>query len=514
MPVIDLFDRATSLAPTKAFLIGGTSTWTHSEASLIIDCIAGGLAKNGCGIGSKVGVWTPNCAEGFLAMMGIFRSGSTWVPVQARNSWVDNVAYLERLRVDALFVHSSVVGDADALCARLPQLRVIIGVDRPVGALPSVLSWADQQSPAPRPLLRPHDTFALLGTGGTTGAPKAAVLTQQNLHTEIANFLIAMPPVDRDHVNLLATPMTHGAGFTAFPLLGVGATQVVLHRAAAPDVLDAIERHRVTHLFLPPTVVYDMLADPSVRDRDFSSLRHLIYAAAPMSVDKLREALDVFGPVMTQVYGQAEAPLMCTFLGPDDHRIIDGDDRRLWSCGRATTFTPVTVLNDLGDEMPTGQDGEIAVRGDLVMAGYYEDPEATAQVTSGPWHRTGDIGHLDDEGYVYVVDRKRDMIISGGFNIFPSEVEQAVWGHESVKDCAVVGAPHERWGEEVTAVVELKPGAQLTAEELIAFARQRLGSLKAPKRVEIWPELPRSAVGKVLRRTVRDHFWDGRQRAI
>ena len=236
-----------------------------------------------------------------------------------------------------------------------------------------------------------------------------------------------------------------------------------------------------------------------------------------MTVEILREAIDVFGPVMTQTYGQAEAPMICTYFSPEDHieALKTNKVHRLSSCGQPSILTPVEIMDDNEVILPPGESGEIVVRGRLVMAGYYKNKAATEEVTtSNGWHRTGDIGHKDEEGYVYIVDRKKDMIISGGFNIYPSEIEQVIWTHPSVQDCAVIGIPDEKWGEALTAVIELKPGSNLEESEIIELCREELGGVKTPKTIELWDELPRSAVGKVRKKDIRDHFWKDHGRRI
>ncbi|MGD9865561.1 MAG: AMP-binding protein, partial [Pseudodonghicola sp.] len=261
---------------------------------------------------------------------------------------------------------------------------------------------------------------------------------------------------------------------------------------------------------------YMLLSEPGIETRSFPSLRGFFYAAAPMAVDKLRQCLSIFGPVMVQSFGQAEAPMFCALLTPEDHLVL-GDparEHRLASCGRPTLLTPVAIMDDDGNLLPRGARGEIVVRGNLVMQGYYKNPEATAEASQFGWHHTGDVGYLDADGYLYIVDRKKDMIISGGFNVYPSEVEQVIWAHPAVQDCAVIGVPDEKWGEAVTAVIELKPGAEVDPDEIIRLCKQTLGSVKAPKSVTVWDELPRSAVGKVRKKDIRDVFWQGQARKI
>jgi acyl-CoA synthetase (AMP-forming)/AMP-acid ligase II len=235
-----------------------------------------------------------------------------------------------------------------------------------------------------------------------------------------------------------------------------------------------------------------------------------------MSSEKLKEAIDVFGPVMAQTYGQAESPMLCTFLSPQEHQVSGNPvhEQRLASCGRATLLTQVAIMDDDGRLLDAGDRGEIVIRGNLVMKGYVNNPAATEEASRFGWHHTGDIGLMDSDGYVYIVDRKRDMIISGGFNIYPSEIEQVLWAHPDVQDCAVIGVPDDKWGEAVKAVVELKPGATTAPQDLLDFCRARLGGMKTPKSAEIWPELPRSPVGKVLKRDIRERFWAGQARRV
>ncbi len=235
-----------------------------------------------------------------------------------------------------------------------------------------------------------------------------------------------------------------------------------------------------------------------------------------MSVDKLREAIDVFGPVMAQCFGQAEIPLMCTYLSPQEHLV--GDDasslQRLASAGRATDGTSIAIMDDEGKFLHATERGEIVVRGALVTPGYFKNPSATNEAMMHGWRHTGDIGYLEDAGYLYIVDRKRDLIISGGFNVYPGEVEQVLWSHPAVQDCTVIGVPDQDWGEAVKAVVELRAECNATEAEMLAFCRDRLGSVKSPKTVEFWNELPRSSVGKVLKRDIRAKFWAGRERMV
>jgi acyl-CoA synthetase (AMP-forming)/AMP-acid ligase II len=292
----------------------------------------------------------------------------------------------------------------------------------------------------------------------------------------------------------------------------------VVHQGVkADEIFASIEHNRISRLFLPPTALYALLGHPEVRDHDYSSLRHFAVGAAPIAPDRLSEAVEVFGPVMCQVFGQTEAPMLCTFMPPAviADAIADPARRqRLSSCGRPTLVARVEIMDDDGTLLGPGERGEIVVRGELVFSGYWENPDATAESTRpGGWHGTGDVGLRDEDGFIYIVDRKKDMIISGGFNVFPSEVEAVIHSLGTVNDCAVIGLPDDKWGEVVTAVIEPKPGATIDADIVINACKAQLGSIKAPKRV-IVRDLPRSANGKVLKRELRDAFWTSTGRSI
>ncbi len=311
--------------------------------------------------------------------------------------------------------------------------------------------------------------------------------------------------------------MTHTAGLLSLPCTARGGTVVVVTKPDPALLLSAIAQHRVTELFLPPTVIYRLLDIPDLASKvDFSSLRYLMYGAAPMSVQKLKQAIEIIGPVMMGGYGQTECPASIAYLPPDAH-FVDGKiapDERLSSVGRPNPLVRVEIMDDANGILAPGETGEICVRGDLVMKGYYKAPDKTAETIIDGWLHTGDVGHIDAEGYLHITDRKKDMIISGGFNVYPSEVEQVIWAHPAVQDCAVIGVPDAAWGEAVKAVVELNAGQQVSAEELIALCKQKLGSVKAPKTIDFVASLPRSPVGKVLKKDLRARYWQNTSRKI
>ncbi len=344
----------------------------------------------------------------------------------------------------------------------------------------------------------------LVGTGGTTGRPKGVMLTGGNIETMSALTLMSYPFRPRPRYLALA-PLTHAAGVLCFPVMTLGGEIVIMPKPDLGEFLALVERHRITHTFLPPTLIYMLLGQAGLDQTDKTSLQCLWYGAAPMSASRLEEAINRIGPVMGQLFGQTEAPMMISTLAPAEHFRDDGSlaTERLSSAGRPTPLTTVAIMDDEGRLLGQGQRGEIVVRGSLVMAGYYKNPDATAEASQHGWHHTGDVGYLDEDNLLFIVDRAKDMIITGGFNVYSAEVEQALLAHPAVQDCAVIGLPDDKWGERVTAVLQLRAGQSVSEAEVRAFVKERLGSVKAPKQVEVWPDLPRSKVGKILKAEVK-----------
>ncbi|WP_420464776.1 acyl-CoA synthetase [Panacagrimonas sp.] len=516
MRIIEFFDRGVHLDPRRACLKDAQVSRSYAEVQKRSYRIGHALIADGLAPQSRAAVYSPNAAVAFECVLGILRAGGAWVPVNARNVADENAYILDNCDVEVLFYHSEFEANIGLFRAHCSRLRRTVCIDRATDASPFLEDWiATAPDTDPDVPARRDDLATVFSSGGTTGRPKGVLLSHLNWETMIANFYSSLP-VSEPPVHLVVAPMTHAAGAVGMTLMASGATQVILPHFDAERVMEAIQNERVTHLFLPPTAIYVLLAHPRLRDYDYSSLRAFIYAAAPMSVDKLKQCLEVFGSVMAQTFGQTEAPMLCTCLTQNDHQVV-GDparEHRLASCGRATLFTPVAVMDDDGHLLPNGERGEIVVRGNLVMLGYHKNEEATREASAHGWHHTGDIGYIDGDGFVYLVDRKKDMIISGGFNVYPSEIEQVIWSHPAVQDCAVVGVPDDKWGEAVKAVIELKPGAAVGAEEILALCKRQLGSVKAPKSVEFWDSLPRSAVGKVRKKDIREHFWKGATRNI
>jgi acyl-CoA synthetase (AMP-forming)/AMP-acid ligase II len=496
--------------------MAGERAYTFAEVSLMSAGVASSLRSAGHGAGTKCAVLAHNDPVAFTCTLGVLRAGGVWVPLNPRNTPSENAWLLESFDCEVLFFQEAFAQAVSDFASRLPLLKTLVCIDAEITGCRSLDDWLVPQadiSPFADPA--PEAPALIVPTGGTTGRPKGVVLTNRNIAAFCANVLSCLH-FDAPPVCLACAPLTHAAGIFAFPMMAIGATHIV-HAAVDPSrILAEIERSRVSFLFLPPTAIYALLSHPEVGSHDYRSLKYLLYGASPIAPSKLKEAIDVFGPVMAQMFGQSEAPASITFLAPEDHFDAHGniDEARLRSCGAATPFARAEIMNENGDLLGVGEVGEIVVRGDLVMSGYYRDVAATEASRTRGWHRTGDLGYRDENGFFYIVDRKKDMIITGGLNVFATEVEQTIMQHPDVQECAVIGIPDDKWGEAVKAFVEPKSGARLDPAELRDRCRTQLGGVKAPKSIEIVEELPRSSVGKVLKRQLRDQAWAGFERRI
>jgi long-chain acyl-CoA synthetase len=364
----------------------------------------------------------------------------------------------------------------------------------------------------------PDDPCWLFYTSGTTGRPKGATWTHRVVRVMLMNYLADVHNIQPGEVVLHAAPLSHGSGIVALPAVARGALQVILEtKSFEPRALfQTIQDEHVSHIaFLAPTQIIRMLEDFVPGVYDLSSLKAVCYGGAPIYVEHLRRAIETFGPVFAQIFGQGEAPITITGLNAAAHaELLAASDERIGSAGTIRTDVEARAVDADGRELPPGEAGEIVVRGDIVMKGYWDDPEATAEAIRDGWLHTGDIGAFDERGYLFLLDRAKDMIISGGNNVYPREVEEVIVLHPAVANVVVLGIPDDYWGEAVHAVVVLEPGAGATAEEIIAHCGRSLAGYKKPKAVDFVDELPVSGYGKVLRREVRERYWAGQERRV
>jgi acyl-CoA synthetase (AMP-forming)/AMP-acid ligase II len=480
----DLIRRAGRQFGAAPALVDGDRVVGFAEFDELTDRLGTALLDRGLAPGDRVAVLMPNGIDGVVVYYALAKAGLVRVPLNARETPHELAYKIEDSQSRALVV----AGEPPA------EPEITIAAED----LPGLIAGA---RPGPCDVRRdPEAPLRLAYTGGTTGKPKAVVLTTRSELAEVANFLVdLLPNLRPDSVMLHAAPITHGSGAFFLPHLVKGAANVILPKFSPQAFLAAAQRHRATTTFMVPTMIAMLLEEPATADAGLA-LERLCYGGAPIASTVLQRGIDVLGPVFTQLYGQAEAPLAITCLQPWEHT-----PQRLASAGKPYTFVEVEVRDEEGRALGPGGVGEVLTRGPHTMSRYWCRPEATAEtIEPDGWLHTGDIGRFDDEGYLHLLDRRHDLIISGGFNVYPREVEHALLSHPAVVQAAVVGLPDERWGERVAAAVVTRAGAD--PDEIRDFCAGRLAGFKRPRAVEIWPDLPTSPVGKSLRREVRDRM--------
>jgi long-chain acyl-CoA synthetase len=481
--------------PEAPALTYDDQTWTFAELHTRSSRTAQALRAAGVQAGDRVGLLTRNCAECFELLFACSKIGAVYTGLNWRLAAAEIAAILDDAKPALLIVGATERSLLDG--SKTPR-TVELGAE--------FSGWRDAH-PAidPGHAGAPDEPILLLYTSGTTGLPKGAMITNEGLSytPRLAAQAWAMGP---DSVNLVAMPMFHigGCGYGS-SVMTVGGHTVLLRDVVPAQVVDCISRYRVTHAFFVPTVVQSLLNVPGVDQADLGSLELLMYGAAPMGDVLLKRAISVLRCRFMQAYGMTETAGTVTVLNPEDHVTEGPHATRLNSVGRPLPWVELRIVDpDTLDDAPPGQVGEIWIRTAMNMAGYWSKPEETrTTIMPGQWLRTGDAAYLDAEGYVYLFDRFKDMIISGGENIYPAEIENVLNGHPAVLEVGVIGVPHERWGESPRAVVVLRPNHTATAEELIRFTRDRLAHYKCPTSVAFASTLPRNASGKLLKRALR-----------
>ncbi|WP_213307260.1 AMP-binding protein [Paraburkholderia sacchari] len=517
MRLADYFDCAVSRNPDRVAFVDGPARITFTEAQRFVHSVATALVNDRTiAAGAHAAIYAPNDYRISLLQIAINRADMTWVSVHTRNTVEANAAVLNFADCTLVFFHSAYEAIVPKLKAGLPAACRFICIDRASEHGEALDAWrADGGARFLAPSEDPARPAMLQPTGGTTGPSKGALHSNRSLEMGLIS-VFSILNIDAHSRVLAVAPLTHAACMLTLAAAVRGGCTVVLPGFDVKTVLRTIAEERVTHLFLPPTIIYALLSDPALADADLSSLRCLAVGAAPIAPEKLKEAVRRFGAVIYEVYGQSECGFPVVAKVPADYLREDGsfDEAALRSAGKAGQFACVEIMDDDGTILGPGERGEIVVRSTTVMLGYYKNPEATAEVSRFGWHHTTDIGIKDERGFITIVDRKKDMIVSGGFNVFPGEIEAVINSHPAVLDCAVIGVPDEKWGESVKAIVQLKAGASVDAQTLEALCKRELGSVKTPKSIEFWEDLPRSAVGKVLKREIRGKYWEGQWRAV
>lgn len=505
MTVIDDLLRATAHAHPDAPALGPMArAISFAVLSAHVDRIANGLLTDG-NVGDRVAILGRNSDEQVELMFGILRAGQVVLPINWRLAPAEIAYILKHSGAVRLFVDAEFLPAAKLACEDRPMPIIVLDRD--------FAQWRDNQSSRPvAHHAKAGDVALQMYTSGTTGLPKGVMLTNANVIASVEIY--SRPPLDLKPGDVIyaPAPMFHITGIGPMLRMAQSGARLVVSGAFVPDeAVRVMAREQVSYTTLAPAMIQACLAAPSIEAADLSALRVIVYGGAPIAETVLREATARIGCCFVQCYGLTETTGPITILSPEDH--APGRDLLL-SCGRAAGDIAIRIVDEMGRDVAAGQTGEIVVSGSINMAGYAADATATAATIRDGWLHTGDAGYLDDHGYLFIRDRVKDMIVSGGENIYPVEVENALLEHADVADAAVIGIPDDRWGEAVLAVIVPAAGSTRDAQDILDFCRGRIAAYKCPKTIRFADAVPRNAAGKILRREIRKPFWNDRDRKV
>ena len=502
-----LVTRAARRLGDRPALVWGEATWSWRDFDARVSAMAAAL-KDRFGVtkGDRILVQSQNCNQMFEAMFACFRLGAVYVPTNFRQTPEEVAFLLEASGASGLICNASFPAHAEACrrSERAPGFTLSIG-EAAFGEDYDALVGAHFGQDVPNAPVDRDDPCWFFFTSGTTGRPKAAVLTHGQMAFVAVNHLNdLMPGTGPDDVSLVVAPLSHGAGVHQLTQVAAGATTVLLpsERFDVAETWGLVERLKVTNMFTVPTIVKRLVEHPAVDDFDHTSLRYVIYAGAPMYRADQKRALEKLGPVIVQYFGLGEVTGNITVLPGSEHS-LDDEAARLGTCGFERTGMELSIQDDAGTELPLGQTGEICVTGPAVFAGYYDNPEANRKAFRNGWFRTGDLGHRDEAGYLYITGRASDMYISGGSNVYPREIEEKILAHPKISEAAIVGVPDPDWGEVGLAVLVAVAGETVSEAEICAFLADKISRYKMPKRFVFFDEMPKSAYGKITKKLVR-----------
>lgn len=487
---------------------------SFSEVNTRASQIANQLLAMGVNAGDRVCYLGKNMDVYYEILFGTVKARGAMTGVNNRLAPPEIAYVLNDSQAPVLFVTADFFDAVDKIRDECPNLKHIIAIEGSHEGWPDYQAWRDSGDPAD-PMLdnQPDDDVIQLYTSGTTGFPKGVQLSSRNyagFFSQVNMLEWAMYEPGETVMNCM--PLFHVAGVN-FGVLGLaqGAQTIILREIDPQLILRLVQEKQIAQSFWVPAVIMLLLQQPNIKEVDFSHLRHVSYGASPIAEDLLKEAIEVMGCRFTQLYGLTETIGSGTYLPHEAH---DPSWNKLRSCGVPWPGALVRTVDEDGKEVPVGAVGEIVIKSNFVMKGYWNRPEATAEAIKDGWFHTGDAGYFDEDGFLFIFDRVKDMIVSGGENVYPAEVENALFGHADVADVAVIGIPSEKWGEEVKAIVVLKPGANADAEAIIAYARERIAAYKVPKTVDFIDVLPRNPSGKILRKDLREPYWQGIERRV
>ncbi len=487
--------------------------YKYSDVDRASNRVANGIRKLGYTTNDRLAIILPNGIDYVVADFGILKSGTTLVPLNLNVSEGDVAYILKEADVKMVITDDSFADKIKAMIPNLPELKHVVVVGGDTGQ--QYINWDDfkngQSDREITPDSAPDDDAVIAFTGGTTGKPKGVVLSQRGVFFDMVAHSVDLP-YQTDDKMLLMTPLSHGAGTLMLAGTVKGTSFLIEKTVDLFRALDLIEKEKITTIFLVPTIIYVLLEILKQKQCDLSSLRLIVYGAAPISETRLAEALQRFGPVLAQGYGQTECPNMITTLTVEDHIKALEHPSLLQSCGRPDIMVSLRIVDDSDNELPVGQIGEIIINTPYTMKCYLNQPELTAKTIVDGWLHTGDMGRVDEEGYVYIVDRKKDMIISGGMNVFPTEVEEVIRKHPQVNEVSVIGIPDDHWGEAVTACVVRK--GDVSEDDIKNYCKDRLSKYAQPKTVIFKEQLPHTLIGKIDKRALREPYWEGKTRRV
>lgn len=507
------------LRPGETALIFEDRRQSYAEFDRNCSRVANALIGEGLKPQARVAFLDKNSDQYFEIMFGAAKANMVTVAVNWRLAPPEIAYILNDAKAEVLFVGAPFVALVEKIKGELSSVKRIVAMEGAAPGFTPYESWRDAASDRdPNAPSAMDDVCIQMYTSGTTGHPKGVMLTNRNFlegrartsQSPETDFI----KVEPGEASLVAMPVFHigGSGW-GFSGLYNGAANIVLAEFTPAGVLKAIRDYRIARFFIVPAAMKFLMEDPAAATTDFSCVKYILYGASPIPLDLLRRAMDVFKCKFVQLYGMTEATGSVTYLPPEDHD--PNGNARMRSAGKPLPGVEIKIVDEKGNAVPHGTVGEICVRTVQLMKGYWNLAEATAKtITKDGWLRSGDAGYMDADGYVFVHDRVKDMIVSGAENIYPAEVESAIFGHPAVADVAVIGIPDDKWGEAVKAMVVLKPGARATADDIIGFARGRIAAYKCPKSVEFIPALPRNPSGKILKRELRAPYWAGRDRQV
>lgn len=486
-------------------LIWGEQVWTWAELDARVDAMCAALAAKGVSKGDRVLVQSSNCNQMFESMFACFRLGAVWVPTNFRQSPTE-VAYLSQSSgASVLICRRDFPDHVPVSLEAAPSIKTVISIGQSDwGESYNELVDAYSGEPFKAADVEHDDPCWFFYTSGTTGRPKAAVLTHGQMGFVLTNHLCDLMPGTTAHdASIVVAPLSHGAGIHQLVNTARSVKSILPANAGfdGDEIWSLVEKWKVTNLFTVPTIVNLLVEDAAVDTYDRSSLRYVIYAGAPMYREDQKKALAKLGPVLVQYFGLGEVTGNITVLPPALHSAEDGPHVKIGTCGFERTAMQVSIQNDMGEEVAPGETGEIAVCGPAVFAGYYNNPEANDKAFRNGWFLTGDLGHLDDEGFLYITGRASDMYISGGSNIYPREIEEKILAHPKISEVGIVGVPDPKWGEVGVAVCVAS--GDVSEADLLAWMSDKVARYKLPKRVFFWDELPKSAYGKITKKLLK-----------